>query len=443
MVRSTLQSLRHLPYKPLLVIILAAILLRVIILPFSPPGFFLDEAATGAHVVSMLHSQADANGQSWPLFSASLGGGYTTPVYLYPLSLWAMLFGPSEVSLRYFSEFSTLLAMLFLALGVRFWLGTKAALIAGLVALVLPWGWLQGSLAWDPALVPLLVALGFFSFSAVLFSQRRPIKLAATILLPISLVALAYAYPPCRITAPLLYILFYTVLYLKKAVSLRTILISSLGALVVALPLAAFMLQPESLARSKELSVFYDASFLEAVGQIFYNFFLLLNPLTLFVTGDYNLRHATGLQGMLGLAALPAVIALIYWLAKKGRSVISLQHPIRILTLVSIIGIFAATLGSALTNEGQPHSLRATTAWPFFVVLLALGWRLILTYAKKSIVYIAIGWSVLASALYIMDYTFFYPARASEAFDASVRDRIYRGQPVDYPALSQKYYREK
>jgi 4-amino-4-deoxy-L-arabinose transferase-like glycosyltransferase len=436
-----MQFFRLIPFKALTLGILAFVLLRIILLPVSPPGFFSDEAATGAHVVSMLQSQTDANGQSWPLFSVSLGGGYTTPTYLYPLTAWAAIFGPSELSIRYFSEFSTLLAILFLALGVRFWLGTKVALITGLVALALPWNWLQGSLAWDPAMVPLFVTLSFASFSAILFSRYHPIKIAATVFLPIALIALTYVYPPCRITAPILYVLFYVILYYKKAISLRTIVISSFGSLLLVLPLLFFMLQPASIARSKELSVFYDTPLLEAIGQVFYNFFLLLNPSFLFLAGDPNLRHATGLQGMLGLAALPAAIGLVYWI-KKTRP-ISLQRPPHLLALIGVIGVLAAILGSALTNEGQPHSLRASAAWPFFAILLTLGWHHIVTAGKRIIMYGAIGWSLIASLVYIVDFTFYYPGRASSAFDTSIRDSIYHNQPVDYPALSQKYYQNK
>ncbi len=138
----------------LIIAILLLILMRIFILPLSPPGFFKDEAASQAHVVMMVKNHTNTAGQSWPLFSQSLGGGFTTPVYLYPLSAWAMIFGSSNISLRAFSQFATVIAILFVALGMRLWLGKRSGLIALAVGLALPWNWLQGSIAWDPVMTP-------------------------------------------------------------------------------------------------------------------------------------------------------------------------------------------------------------------------------------------------------------------------------------------------
>src|SRR5680860_979184 len=74
----------------LVIVIFMLVLMRVFILPLSPPGFYIDEAASGAHVVAMVTNYTNAHGQAWPLFSQSLGGGFTTPIYLYPLSIWAV-----------------------------------------------------------------------------------------------------------------------------------------------------------------------------------------------------------------------------------------------------------------------------------------------------------------------------------------------------------------
>lgn len=70
------------------------------------------------------------------------------------------------------------------------------------------------------------------------------------------------------------------------------------------------MLQPEALERSRQLSILYNTSVGEAILRGILNFSSMLSPQFLFITGDSNLRHATGIQGMLGLAALPPLIAL-------------------------------------------------------------------------------------------------------------------------------------
>lgn len=424
--------------------ILLLLVIRFAITPFSPPGFFLDEAATGAHVTAMLQHSTNAHGQPWPLFSASLGGGYTTPVYLYPLVAWAAIFSANELSLRYFSVFVTCLAIILLALGMRYWLKRKAFYITTFSALAMPWGWIQGSLAWDPAIVPLFVAAGFLCFSAGLLSSNKKIQLAGIIGLPTALVALAYAYPPCRITAPLLFALFYGVLYFKKRISLKVVAGCSVLAAVIALPLAIFMLQPDALERSKALSIFYEVSFFEAIGRLLLNLTLLLNPIFLFFFGDPNIRHATGFQGMLGLAALPAIAALLYHLFQKRTSKFTpLTNNTHLLLLISVLGVAFGVLGSALTNEGQPHSLRATATWPFMTILVSIGWYILVTYYKKRVVYRAYIFFAICTLFYISDLAIIYPPRAADAFDVPVREKIYNGEVVDYPGLSIRYYETK
>jgi hypothetical protein len=442
MYMSVLQYIKHQPRFVIIacLFIIALVGIRIAILPFSPPGFYIDEAATGAHVVSMLEHGTNAHGQTWPLFSSSLGGGYTTPIYLYPLTAWSALFGPSEVSLRYFSEFMTLLAVGFMALASSFWLGKRMALVAAIVGLALPWG----SLAWDPAMVPLLVAVSFFAFSALLFSRSRSLKITATILLPVTLIALAYVYPPARVTAPLLYLTFYVTLYLRKAMSLKVILLSAAAAFLLVLPLAAFMVQPDALDRTSTLSVFSHASLIEGIGKLGLNVLLLLNPVFLFLVGDLNLRHSTYFQGMLGLAALiPAIVLVVHAIKNRRTQFSPRKKKLHLFILIACLGILFSILGSALTSEGQPHSLRATAAWPFMVFAITLGWYFIFETKRRLLIYGAIAVFIIGTTVYAIDFAFYYPTRSAESFDVSAREKLVHGEQSDYPPMVLDYYKNK
>lgn len=441
--KAMFQALRHSPHLWLITIICLLVVLHLAILPFSPPGFYVDEAATGAHVQAMLHHGTNAHGVSWPLFSESLGGGYTTPTYLYPLAAWGALFGTNELAIRYFSQVTTLLAVGILAWSLRYWLSKKAMLIAAAVGLALPWGWLQGSLAWDPALVPLFVSIAFCSFTLLLFSRNRRARIAATLALPAFLVGLAYLYPPCRLSAPLLYMLLYGVLLCKKAVSWRHVILSSVGAALLAIPLALFMFEPAALGRSGAVSVFYDSSLVGGLLHATGNLLALLNPLFLFGTGDPNLRHSTGIQGMLGVAALLPVGALAFTSYKAFRrsSSMLLNRPLPLLATVSAGAIIISYLGSAFTGEGQPHSLRATAAWPFFVILITLGWLALRRYSQRLFMS-AVAVAAIATLAYAVDLAFLYPSRAASSFDVDIRSTLKNDQS-DYPELARKYYQDR
>ncbi len=426
------------------VFIITLIVARIAILPFSPPGFYIDEAATGAHVVSMLDHGTNANNQAWPLYSASFGGGYTTPPYLYPLVAWSAIFGTHEVSLRYFSEFITLLSIGIMALAVRYWFGKRIALITAIVGLAMPWNWLQGSIAWDPVMVPLFIVLSFFAFSALLFSKSRKLKIASTILMPVALIALAYVYPPARVTAPLLYVLFYTILYLKQAMSFKIILVSAFAAFILAIPLGLFMIQPEALARSSSLSVFSQGSFITGIGILALNFLALINPIFLFFVGDFNLRHSTLFQGMLGIGALiPAIVLIIHAVRHRRIRFAPYQNKVHLFVTVAVLGALFGILGSALTAEGQPHSLRATAAWPFLLLLITLGWYMIFEARRRVLTYSAVVLFTVTTFIYAVDLVAFYPARAADSFDVPIRQKIQNGEATDYPSIVLDYYKNK
>jgi hypothetical protein len=425
--------------KYLIGVIIALIIIRCAILPFSPIGLAIDEAASGAHIASMVTAGTDAHGTSWPLFSESLGGGYTTPVYLYPAVVWAHIFGFGILSLRYFSEFMTLSGIALLALGTRFWVGRGAALITAATALALPWGWLQGSLIWDPAVIPFFVGLSFLSFSALLFSNSQKTKIAATIGLPISLVLLAYLYPPLRISAPLMYIGAYALLLTKKRIDWSQFSFTIIVSAIFSLPLLHFLTEPGSLGRSQNLLVYPHWPLFEAIGMFFVNILQLLSPWFFFINGDYNLRHSTGVQGMLGVAALPAIIACIVAVIQMHRRKKSKDM---LLVYVALYGAFAAIIGSALTFEGQPHSLRASAAWPFLAILLAIGWRWLFEQNNKRYVLTAISIFAVATIAYSLDLAFFYPARSSGSFDYPTYQKAIHHQPTPgYPDIDLKYYR--
>jgi 4-amino-4-deoxy-L-arabinose transferase-like glycosyltransferase len=428
--------------------IIGVVILRAVLLTFTPPGFYLDEAASGAHVISMLAHGTNAHGETWPLFSASLGGGYTTPIYLYPLTVWAFIFGVSEYSLRAFSLAATIMTAALIAWTIRIWQNNKAALIASLITLILPWGWVQGSIAWDTAIVPLFVAAALFGLTVALKSRSPKRRLLATIATGLSLICLAYLYPPCRVTAPLLLALYFSILLHLKKISVKTLLILIPIFALLCIPLLQFMLEPEALERSSKLSVFHDVGLIEGLWRMLLNFLLILNPFFLFVAGDTNLRHATGPQGMLGLAALPAIGTLLYF------SLIQLRHyqqtrkwkqtPTSWLVLLATSGILLSVLGSALTIEGQPHALRATAAWPFFVILITIGWVQLLNRLKQPFKILLISFAVVATGWYIIDLAVYYPERSASSFDVPIRQMLKTNQPTpDYPPLSLFYYNHK
>ena len=429
----------------LVLTIIILISLRFLILPFSPPGFFIDEAASGAHVIAMVMHHTNAYGQIWPFFSQSLDGGFTTPIYLYPLTLWAAIFGFSEFALRAFSQFVTVLAILSMAIGMQLWLGKRFGLITTIVGLAIPWGWLQGSIAWDPAIVPLFVSGTFLGWSLINARTSGKARLTGLILLPLNLSLLAYVYPPYWAVVPFLAIGAYTSLFIGKHIRIWQIILSFCSMALVAIPLVMFITSPTSLGRASAVSIFLNTSIFGAIGLFIHNIVLLIDPFFFFIYGDFNMRHSVGWQGMLGLAALVPILVVVIVIIKKllhTQNIVSTRTELYLIA-VGAAGFLISCIGSALTSEGQPQSLRASGAWPFALILIVIGWAFLLRHKAQWLKWSAIIIFIVATVAYSVDLRFFYPARSAKAFDEPVRVDIFNGQPVQYSRLAQEYYRNR
>lgn len=412
--------------------------LRFAWLPHTPPGFYHDETAGGAHIVSLLRTGRNAYGQSWPFYSVALGGGYTTPIYLYLATGWASIFGASELALRAFSVTISILAVGLVALTASLWFDRRIAWLTALSGLLLPWSWLQGSLAWDPALVPLWVA-GAMAIYSYLYHRRPSLRLRILwlSLLAINLLILAYSYPPCRVTAPILLLAMDYNLWRQKVVKLTHLLVCWLPASLLSLPLIKFMLTPEALQRSRFLSVFYHTTVWHGLYLTLLNFCKLLSPDFLFGHGDANLRHSTGYQGMLGYAAFVVLIG--------GLLTILFKRPKRwptSLVFISFVGILSGLLGSALTNESQPHSLRATAAWPFWLLLIAFCWWLINTKLPRVAIAGCLTVVVITGALFAYDLRWRYPTRSAGYFETANNNALIHGgiDMLNSDGLTLRYY---
>ena len=411
------------------VAIISLIALRFLLLIWNNHNLYIDEIGAAVHADKILETGKDFAGNSWPLMSQSFGGGYTTGIYLYPLTAWIAIFGDGSIALRAFSQLVTVLAIFAISYGVYLWIGKRTAIISLLVGLSLPWSWMSGNMAWDPAITPLFIALGFMFFSILAVKKPVGIKqITVSSALVLSLLASAYSYPPLRVVAPLLLVGMAIWLFRNKLLSKLSTLVSVIVGAVFSIPLLLFMLSPGALSRSQDVSAF-TYSWIDGIFQTILQFIALFDPVTLFVTGDSNLRHSSGFGGMLGLVGAIGLAYLIFvlWRKKSDKRTNSLAS-------IASFGVAVGFLGSALTVNDHQY-LRAVAAWPFFVVLISIGISK-LTESKLKLKYLIVTACVAFSILFIFDLAFNYPARSYDAFKSSESDN-------NIPAFNYYYSRQR
>ena len=346
---------------PIFLILLNAI--RFIGLEYSPPGFYMDEAAGASQVMCIAQDGYDFYGVHYPLFAAGFPGfGLYTPSYLYGQIAWTSIFGHSIAAFRSFSAFITVLTVWFLYLFVRNTSNKQTALYVAFAATIMPWAFQFSRIAWDP---PVAV---MFLIAALWATTWKRYSWIAGLLLALA----AYSYPPMRITALVLWILLPGISIKNKVITLSI-------AIVACIPLWLGINDPEFMSRARSLviwGVFYDNPY-EKLGALALPFIYLKQLLShfsasfLFIDGDKNLRHSIQSFGMLSWLDAFAIIAGSAVVTKdfiaSKRLVISTQFS-RLL-LIAVLGLLIGITPAALTNDGLPHALRSLAAWPFFAIV--------------------------------------------------------------------------
>jgi hypothetical protein len=431
-----------------LLVTVVAVIARFVALEASPPGFAEDEAAISAQIICVRETGADATGTRWPLFVSVLGGGHTNAPYLYSGLLWTAAVGDSIASFRalaaLFGAF-TVAGVWFL--GLVLWEDRQAAGLCALCAAISPWAFQLSRVAWDPAIAPCLLT---WAIALFLYQGRRP-YLAAALAGLLSALAL-YSYPPLRVQAVLVLPAVLALSWWRRTVSpeewLRRIVTSAAVGGVVLVPLLHATIAGTINGRANTLGI-WNRDYMARVGgfsvanvlKVFLaNLRSHFDSSYLFLTGDPNLRHATGRAGQWSWLEILAALVLPFLFVRRVLS--GREKAVLVFASVSYV---AGVSAAALTWESNPHALRSVGAYPFLA--LAAGgvlycWSRIAPKGRALVPVVA----VLFFSWFAVDYFGPYSRRAEPWFRKpsgvaggttleSVVSRRSR-----YPKLSMLYY---
>ncbi len=399
---------------------IVAALARFVGVTHGPPGFYIDEAAISAQVVCTRQSGGiDVYGNSWPLFSQVLGGGYITPVYLYGGILWTSLFGDSIEAFRSFAAFwgfLTIVGVFFLARSL--WRRTEAAWFCALCAAVSPWGFLFSRIAWDPILAPCFLVWGFY------FLIRSPNGLIRDGIFAGALVAMAmYSYPPARVQVVLMVPFAAWLNFRSEQLRPQKAIAFGLSALACLVPLLILTFSGTIQGRFNMLSI-WNHDYLQQFGGFSVSTVLRLfaenigqhfSPRYLFLSGDANFRHSTQVVGEWSLLDICALVVALFFALRRKK----LEARERLPALFVVASYFAGIVPAALTWESNPHALRSIGAFPFLA--LGSGWVLyrLSIWKKQAAAVIAVA-ALSFFTFYFYDLLTAYPRRADLWFDTAI-----------------------
>jgi len=395
----------------LILILLAAAVLRFWQLGSIPPSPDWDEAALGYNAYSILVTGRDEYGTKFPLVLRSFDD-YKPPLYAYLAIPSIALFGLNTWSVRLPSAVAGVLAVVgtyFLVMelfqvqkGAIRQLADKAqsskeaihhssfiihhsnsiALVSAMLLALSPWHLQFSRIAFEAniGLTLNIWAIAFFFFGL----KKKGAMIASASCFALGL----YAYHSERIFLPLIVCLLAYLYRRELLAAKKKVLISSIVGIIIAVPLIPVFFNQTTLMRFRGTSSLADQTGLLArsvaklaedqknhnpLGIIFDNrrivwaktildgYLSHYSLRWLFLTGDNDRHHAPGM-GLLYLWELPFLLYGIYQFAKTGNRAAYL-----------IFGWFLIAPIAASPTSETPHAIRSIVFLPTFQIFTAYG----------------------------------------------------------------------
>ena len=440
------------------IILIIACLFRFVRLGHVPYSLYWDEEAMRVDVKSILTTGNDMHNRPWKQVIYPSYGDYKLPVYIWFATLSAKVFGISEFSFRLPSALAgigTVLVGGYLARECitlyekkqHLYLRQIAQLSTMLVIAICPWSILFSRTGFEGHVGQFFLAL---SIACLFFVKYRK---WAWYLSPFFAAVATYSYFSVRFVWIILFI--FTALVLLKGSPLRAVVIKmSVPLLIFAILLLPLLRSPlygdsnrfrlgtdsilkneaqgtqsnvyrEMSGDSKVDKIFYHRMWLTA-RELFTNYSKNTSLSFLFLSGDPNLRHGTGKEGLFLLVFMPFFFLGTVALFVRKREVFFL-----------LVAWWLIALLPASVPLNTPHALRSLNALVPLSIFIGLGLSILLTheYTSKTLKFFSIFSCafliVFFTAKFTFDYFILYPANSAASWQNG------------YTQLAQQLYNHK
>lgn len=444
---------------------------RFVALGDAPYGFFMDESRSALHALCLAETGTNADGESWPLFSSAFGGGHHPFTLVAFNAAWTRVFGSSPAAFRAasasFVSLSTV-GLWFVARALLRWFRTSEAaappsrvdrLFPALVvfaALLLPWSFQFSRVAWEGPAAAMYLVLSLAALDRVTLARRTSTQLAWAAATGVLAALAMISYPPLRVATPLVLAGVSSWLLRSRAVTWRAIAVGVVCLSLCMLPVTLQTLSGAITERTMGVAIF-SRSWLDDhrngvpravffAGTLLDNLLSHFKPSFLFLWGDANRRHSTGLVGEFSpvdafamLVALLAVARRFVLGVVSARPLAPLAVDTRRLThfaAFGLLGFVCGTLPAALTWDSVPHALRSIGAWPFAAVLAGavLTWLFLSRLWTRPLV---VAIAVVYSVAFFASYSRVYRREPLDTFHRDIQQAIERVRQRDASASIQ------
>jgi 4-amino-4-deoxy-L-arabinose transferase-like glycosyltransferase len=384
-----------------------------------PQGAYVDETSIGYNAWAISTHAVDEHGAHLPLYFAAFGE-YKNPVYIYTLSALLRVLPLTVTTERLPAALFGLLTCLFITLIA--WRRSHSLPLTTLVlalAALTPWLTVESRVGFEVISMVAAISGALLCLSIAQDTQRWGWYAGAGVLLGVAV----FAYSTGRVAVVLLGVALVIANFTRAQRRPRWWIITLVPVVAAYGVLVAWSTQhPGAItARFNAISIWSDgAPLLTVAGRFLSNYATYLGPDFLFISGDHNVRHNTQFAGMLLWIAGPLLLAglVAAWYRRD-------QPLVRFV----VLGLLAAPVSAALTNESVPHAVRAAVMLPFLLVLCIEGLTCVAEHAASWRRYAGAAMAAaiaIEGALFTIDTYSAWPARSATAFDSGEIDAIVR-----------------
>ncbi|MCL4270988.1 MAG: glycosyltransferase family 39 protein [Anaerolineales bacterium] len=382
-----------------------------------PSGLFFDESTIGIDASNVSQTGFEKYGGEFQIFFQTEADS-DSPILVYATALMFRLFSISEYNLRLVSAVFFIAAWL-LAFGLvtKLFNGNRVIGIYLIIAFgFLPQFFTISRLAFEviPQLTFTVAAIwGIWStFHKEDLSHKIPVSaIFAGLMIGIS----TYTYSTANMLSTLMMVSIWVV-YGNK-LNLKKLFHLSAAYLIILIPYVIFnIIHPNALtSRFRNISfIFEPISLADKIKILFSNYIAYWSPSFLFLYGDTNLRHSTGISGSItitaGILFAVGLIAIVI-------SIIKSWDRFKLFLLANLLFSPAA---AALTSEGTPHTVRSLLLGCYIVLISCYGltylFNIINSWKRASLIAIIFVLLIYETISYQLDYFVHYPARSVDAF---------------------------
>ena len=340
-----------------------------------PASLYWDEASIAYNAYSITQNGQDEWGDFLPLHLRAFGE-FKLPVYIYTVSLFQMILGFNEWSLRLPAVvFSLGTIIVIYLIGKNMFYSITTGLLGAFILTVTPGYFIFSRTGYEATAGLFFFMLGVYVFFKSL--QMPKLLLFSAISLALSM----YSYNSFRLLVPLAlpFLIFSYFRHQSGFIQLKHPLLFVLVLVLSYAPILRFLLSPEGGTRFERVSLFNRDTEISLLPQLIQNYLGHFNLHFLFISGDLNQRsHLQGF-GELYWIFVPFLISGVLYLFWKNK-------PLNIwVILITLI----APIPAVITKE-SPHALRSIALFPFFSLVTALGITQLIGYLKYKTLLLSI-----------------------------------------------------